>query len=46
MAKAKSETRTIMAKPRIKRKGVHAKTKMSKNKGAALYCKPYGGQGR
>lgn len=33
-------------KTKIKRKGVHAKTKMSFNKGSKLYKKPYHGQGR
>jgi len=31
---------------KIKRKGVHAKTKISFNKGSKLYKKPYAGQGR
>jgi hypothetical protein len=29
----------------VKRKGVHAKTKQSKNKGSKNYSKPYAGQG-
>jgi len=31
---------------RQKRKGVHAKSKTSKNKGAKNYKKPYNGQGK
>ncbi len=30
----------------VKRKGVHAKTKQSKNKNSKKYKKPYAGQGR
>lgn len=33
-------------KPKIRRKGVHAKTKTSKVKGSKNYVKPYRGQGR
>ena len=33
-------------KPRKRRKGVHAKTKSSANKGAQNYKKPYQGQGK
>ncbi len=33
-------------KAKIKRKGVHAKTKQSKNKGSQNYVKPYKGQGK
>ena len=29
-----------------KRKGIHAKSKMSKLKGSKNYCKKYNGQGR
>lgn len=32
-------------KPKIKRKGVHAKTKTSKNKLSKKYKKPYNSQG-
>ena len=32
-------------KKRVKRKGVHAKRKTSKNKGSDNYKKPYRGQG-
>ena len=43
MAK-KTEVAHIV-KPKIKRKGVHAKTKMSTVKGSKLYKKKYRGQG-
>ena len=33
-------------KPKVKRKGVHAKTKTSKTKTSKLYKKKYKGQGR
>ncbi len=33
-------------KKRIRRKGVHAKTKTSKNKSSVNYKKPYASQGR
>jgi len=33
-------------KKRVKRKGVHAKTKTSKNKDSVNYKKPYASQGR
>ena len=33
-------------KTRIRRKGVHAKTKTSRVKGSKNYVKPYRGQGR
>ena len=33
-------------KPKVKRKGIIAKTKTSKNKGTKLYKKKYRGQGR
>jgi len=34
------------SKNKLKRPGVHAKTKQSKNKGSALYKKPYNKQGK
>jgi len=49
MAKSKvksSHADLFIAKPKKNRKGVHAKTKQSCNKGADNYVKPYGGQGR
>jgi hypothetical protein len=33
-------------KKKIRRKGVHAKSKTSRNKGSTNYKKPYKGQGR
>ena len=47
MAKAKSSgaISTFRAKPKTKRKGIHAKTKMSKNKGSKNYVKISVGQG-
>ena len=33
-------------KPKVTRKGIHAKTKVSKSKGASNYKKGYRGQGR
>lgn len=33
-------------KPKVRRKGVHAKTKMSQTKGSKNYQKRYKGQGR
>jgi hypothetical protein len=33
-------------KPKVKRPGVHAKTKMSKNKNSKNYTKPYVAQGK
>ncbi|CAB4142827.1 hypothetical protein UFOVP450_35 [uncultured Caudovirales phage] len=46
MAKAKvSNVTTYKRKPRVKRPGVVAKTKQSKNKNSKNYKKPYVGQG-
>ena len=33
-------------KPKVKRPGVHAKTKTSRNKNSKNYIKPYNGQGK
>jgi hypothetical protein len=33
-------------KPKVRRKGVHAKTKTSKSKSSKLYIKKYNGQGK
>ena len=44
----KQKTSTVSSfhkKPKVRRKGVHAKTKSSTNKGAALYKKPSASQG-
>jgi hypothetical protein len=46
--KAKTKTsslRVFSAKPKKKRKGIHAKTKMSKNKSSKSYYKINIGQG-
>jgi len=43
---AKAISTSFHSKPKTKRKGVHAKTKSSKNKGAQNYKKPYNKQGR
>lgn len=46
MAKAKvSSVKAFLAKPKRKRKGVHAKTKSSKSKTAHNYVKRSVGQG-
>jgi hypothetical protein len=44
MAKMKEGT-AFVPKPKRRRKGVHAKTKMSKSKNASNYKKAYIGQG-
>ncbi len=47
MAKVRTATTSLhLEKPKKRRKGVHAKTKTTKNKGAANYKKPYQGQGK
>lgn len=44
---ARSQTTTLKQdKPKIKRPGVHAKTKTSKNKKSKNYKKLYRGQGK
>lgn len=46
MAKVKGSTGgAFKKKPKVKRPGVHAKTKSSKSKNASLYQKKYRGQG-
>jgi len=50
MAPAKEKTKTAsvivqFAKPKVSRKGIHAKTKMSKNKNSKNYRKVSKGQG-
>ena len=40
------KTNTYEAKKKIRRKGVHAKSKTSRNKNSTNYKKPYKGQGR
>jgi hypothetical protein len=46
MAKSKSESNGPSSSDIKKRKGVHAKTKISKTKSSKLYKKKYKGQGR
>ena len=48
MAKAKSTgaVNSFQKKPKVRRKGVHAKTKTTKNKRGSNYVKPYAGQGK
>ena len=42
----KKTNKSYEAKKKIRRKGVHAKSKTSKNKNSTNYKKPYRGQGR
>jgi hypothetical protein len=47
MSKVKiNVAKTHLAKPKIKRPGVHAKTKISKSKNATNYVKSYIAQGK
>jgi len=49
MAKAKSgslNSSTYKVKPKVRRPGVHSKTKTSRTKGSKLYVKKYKGQGK
>ena len=46
MAKNKFISSTTLIKKKVKRKGVHAKSKTSKNKGSTNYVKLYNQQGR
>lgn len=46
MAKIKESTVRTKVSKNISRKGVHAKTKTSKNKNSKLYKKSYKGQGK
>jgi hypothetical protein len=41
-----SSTNSFRTKPRVKRKGIHAKTKQSKNKNSKNYVKTYTAQGK
>ena len=45
MARKRKEVAIYKSKSR-KRKGIHAKSKMSKLKGSKNYCKKYNGQGK
>ncbi len=44
--KKQASSRTHIGKPKVKRSGVHAKTKNSKNKSSKNYSKQYISQGR
>jgi len=46
MAKAKMNFVAFLKKPKVKRPGVHAKTKTSNHKTSKNYVKRYRGQGR
>ena len=47
MAKVKvNSVKAHIAKPKVKRPGIHAKTKVSASKNATNYAKPYASQGR
>jgi hypothetical protein len=46
MAKVKEVSAKTLTKPKVSRKGVHAKTKSSKSKSSKLYKKIYKGQGK
>jgi len=46
MAKNKFISSSTLIKKKVRRKGVHAKSKTSKNKGSDNYVKPYKQQGR
>lgn len=48
MAAVKKQTNVKLhiAKPKVKRPGVHAKTKISRSKNATNYKKEYVGQGK
>jgi len=45
MAKEKGAVASVMAKPKKKRPGVHAKTRTDSNKKSKHWVKPYKGQG-
>ena len=46
-AKSKSQaTISFVKKPKVKRPGIHAKTKFSKSKNSKNYVKPYVAQGK
>ena len=46
MARSKFISSTTLERKKVRRKGVHAKSKTSKNKGSDNYIKPYNQQGR
>lgn len=45
-AKVKEASASFRPKSKVQRRGVHAKTKTSNQKGSRNYKKPYSGQGR
>lgn len=45
MKKSNTSIKSFRAKPKVKRKGIHAKTKASKHKGSKNYLKLNVGQG-
>ena len=46
-AKAKTNNVKVhIKKPKVKRPGIHAKTKFSKSKNSKNYVKPYAAQGK
>jgi hypothetical protein len=44
--KGNSAVKAHIAKPKVKRPGIHAKTKISRSKNATNYIKTYAAQGR
>lgn len=46
MAKVTNSISIRLGKPKVRRKGVYAKSKTSRLKGSKNYSKPYRGQGR
>ncbi len=46
MAKAKASDSSWQARPKVKRKGIHSKTRRSVHKKGKHYKKTYKGQGR
>lgn len=46
MATKAASARVYLKKPKVKRRGIHAKTVQSKNKGSKNYKKVYNSQGR
>jgi hypothetical protein len=43
---ARQQLSSKIDKPKVRRKGVHAKTKTSTSKSSKLYIKKYNGQGK
>lgn len=44
--KKQKDISSFIAKPKVKRPGVHSKSKSSKNKNSKNYVKPYNKQGK